>query len=201
MTRPAPIIAGTLAVLLLLFGAYMGGRYALVGRPASVRFKAYPGVTVHIPPEDNLIGLWVPEATSAREPFYFHGDSISIDLVERWGWQPDEIYRLKTKRIGEDLYALYPNKTWYRVASCRNGRFVVLGDGWIKPRLEKPPRQIVWEYERVAAKDAPNELRPLLKPRPVYHYSGDFRPTPTPITEKDQRRLQLLYKRGASAVE
>ena len=31
MTRPAPIIAGTLAALLLLFGAYMGSYYALLG--------------------------------------------------------------------------------------------------------------------------------------------------------------------------
>ena len=30
MTRPAPIIAGTLTALLLLFGAYMGGYYALL---------------------------------------------------------------------------------------------------------------------------------------------------------------------------
>ena len=30
MTRPAPIIAGTLAALLLLFGAYMGAYYALL---------------------------------------------------------------------------------------------------------------------------------------------------------------------------
>ena len=30
MTRPAPIIAGTLAVLLLLLGAYMGAYYMLL---------------------------------------------------------------------------------------------------------------------------------------------------------------------------
>jgi hypothetical protein len=30
MTRPAPIIAGTLASLLLLFGAYMGSYYAML---------------------------------------------------------------------------------------------------------------------------------------------------------------------------
>jgi hypothetical protein len=32
MTRPAPIIAGTLAAFLLLFGAYMGGYYGMVER-------------------------------------------------------------------------------------------------------------------------------------------------------------------------
>jgi hypothetical protein len=42
MSRPAPIIAGTLAALLLLFVAYMGGYYAmlkgkdLVGPPGRV---------------------------------------------------------------------------------------------------------------------------------------------------------------------
>ena len=30
MTRPAPIIAGTLAAILLLFGAYLGAYYAML---------------------------------------------------------------------------------------------------------------------------------------------------------------------------
>ena len=30
MTRPAPIIAGILAAILLLFGAYMGSYYAML---------------------------------------------------------------------------------------------------------------------------------------------------------------------------
>ena len=33
MTRPAPIIAGTLAAILLLFGAYMGAYYVLLVGP------------------------------------------------------------------------------------------------------------------------------------------------------------------------
>ena len=43
MTRPAPIIAGILAALLLLFGAYMGSYYALL---SGIDYEADPQTAV-----------------------------------------------------------------------------------------------------------------------------------------------------------
>ena len=55
MTRPAPIIAGILAAILLLFGAYMGSYYAML------EGKYYTPKTVIAWPDGKQDSPWLPE--------------------------------------------------------------------------------------------------------------------------------------------
>src|SRR5262245_57805907 len=88
----------------------------------------------HSRTEPSLVGFWMVDASNDHNktngphywpnPFFFHGDSVTLLIVSMKPWHPeDSYYRLRSKWVDHDLYYLSPEVNskgvheWRRLAS------------------------------------------------------------------------------------
>jgi hypothetical protein len=104
----------------------------------------------------------LPDILSIPEPFYFDGETVTVQLHTHkdWMWRSeDDLYRLKTKWKGNDLFYRPPFADWRYLATFENGFFQVHDD----PNL--------WVFERRAEGELPDDLRCFVKTREKHDYS------------------------------
>ncbi len=81
--------------------------------------------------DERARALGLPGNYGDPDAFYFDGKTLNLGLFPFFSDQamnpnrpPDDVYRVATKWIGEDLYMLSPqNPTWFLQAHFRNGHF------------------------------------------------------------------------------
>lgn len=157
----------TLVLLLALVGlGYLVYRYA--GNLSSWTAPYY-----------NPNGIWVVdkaestiESTNSgaadipiyQPPFIVDDNEIVIRLEPHKSWDdmpPNNLFRLKAKWKGNEIFYLSPQNTWEKYASFINGRFEEYANG------------VVWKYKRVTPDELPLFWKDFLNDVPSFRYAFD----------------------------
>jgi hypothetical protein len=122
--------------------------------------------------------------------FRYDGQHVTVMLFaeKEWMWKtPDDVYRLKARWKGRDLYYLPPFAKWQFLATFENGKFVMPD----KPSGHK------WDFERIRDEDLGEQDRAFTKKRNLHDYS--IKPT-DPWVPEHLRHFPGLYIRKANKI-
>lgn len=141
--------------------------------------------------------LGLPGNYGAPDAFYYDGRTLNVGLfpfLSEDAMNPtrpeDDIYRVATKWVGEDLYMLTPRSPhWSLQAHFRNGHFETerepekkdpgvitwreTADGQFEPVPDEPLKGlgvVIWRYERVPVDQAPSWAQTLASEHGMWNY-------------------------------
>lgn len=120
-----------------------------------------------------MIGYWQIQQTEnevsigVTDVFHYDGEYLTIYMfaMKAWMWRTeDDLYKVKTKIVGNELHYLPPFGNWEAFIKFENGQFHSLHNNDV--------------YQKISVEQLSTEAQVFLNPREVHDYNIQATDTP-----------------------